>query len=331
VRDVSLIPAAIQLSEVEIISLTPEEVIRRAVAAIPENYGSSPVILTAFVRVQKIVGRKLAEYVEAIVEDKKEGYSLYPSKEIKTKHETSNLPNLVKGRVRSDTNMLNLMGDVGRNAFCLSCCFVPDIVEFYHDTPLDETGFRNYTFRMKEISGNTDGKIYQVTFDQKEGIKEKLWSGEIFIHAGDFAIMKVVMKPSMRAWEQYEKTKYQRMYYLSGTPGWVQEMPMGQTTLTYSKPDSLWALSSIRTDYRMVYLQDQSGKRIIYTYKTDLVVTGLSRDPLITGDFKGDRSLGSGQRWDELVGPSDNAFWLNYNYLPIEDALKVSLNELPAR
>lgn len=329
--EIALQPAAIQLKEVEIVSLTPEEVIRRAVGAIPSNYGRSPVVLTAFVRVQKLVGKRLAEYVEAIIEDKKDGYDLYPSKEISSKHETSNLPNLVKGRVRSDTALLDVMGDVGRNAFCLSCCFIPDIAEFYHNTPLDEAWFKDYTYRMKEIAGDEGGKIYQVTFDQKDGVKEKLWSGEILVRAGDYGIMKVMMKPSMKAWDIYEKTKYRRTYTLMGVPGWIQDMPMGQTTITYTKADSLWALSTIRTDYRMVYEQDQSGKKITYTYKSDLVVTGLSRDPATVDGFTGDRSLGSNQRWDQLVGPADTDFWLNYNYLPVEETLKVSLGELPSR
>ena len=75
----------------------------------------------------------------------------------------------------------------------------------------------------------------------------------------------------------------------------------------------------------------RSGKKITYTYRTDLVVTGVTRDAEITGSFRGDRSLGTNQRWDQFVNPSDETFWMNYNYLPLEETLKVSLNELPSR
>src|ERR1039457_3405598 len=72
-------PVVLSLSEIEVVGLTPQEVIRRAVANIPGNYGSGPLILTAFIRVQKMINNRLAEFAEAIVNDRKDGY--YPVKE----------------------------------------------------------------------------------------------------------------------------------------------------------------------------------------------------------------------------------------------------------
>jgi hypothetical protein len=53
-NSIRLNPVVLSLSEIEVIGLTAEEVIRRAVAGIPDNYGPDPLILTAFIRVQKI-------------------------------------------------------------------------------------------------------------------------------------------------------------------------------------------------------------------------------------------------------------------------------------
>ena len=75
--EISLKTVILQLSEVEVIGLTPQEVIRRAVEGIPANYGKNPLILTAFIRSQKSVNNKLAEYAEAIIDDFKTGYYLY--------------------------------------------------------------------------------------------------------------------------------------------------------------------------------------------------------------------------------------------------------------
>ncbi|MGA2822475.1 MAG: carboxypeptidase-like regulatory domain-containing protein, partial [Bacteroidales bacterium] len=54
--EISLKTVILQLSEVEVIGLTPQEVIRRAVEGIPANYGKNPLILTAFIRSQKYRG-----------------------------------------------------------------------------------------------------------------------------------------------------------------------------------------------------------------------------------------------------------------------------------
>jgi len=77
ILEIYLVSASLNLLEVEIIALSPQEVLRRVFGSIPVNYGTDPVILTAFIRTQKTVNNKLAEYTEAIIEDLKDGYYLY--------------------------------------------------------------------------------------------------------------------------------------------------------------------------------------------------------------------------------------------------------------
>ena len=246
--EIRLKPVALQLSEVEVVGLTPMEVIRKAVMAIPSNYGEAPLILTAFIRSQKSVGNRLAEYTEAIIDDLKTGYYLYKPDEAKKKHRLSNVPVLLKGRVISDTNLVNSLGDVGRNVGCLGCNFTNDLVEFYHNSILDESLFRYYDFSMEELIQPGGGKVYHIHFDQKRNIKKKLWKGELYIDADSFAIMKIIQKPSMNAYDAYERDKYDRGYIIQDKPGWVEEMPFIQQTINYSKRDTSWFLSSIRIE-----------------------------------------------------------------------------------
>jgi len=84
--EINMKQAALHLAEVEVVGLTPQEVIRRAVMAIPSNYGKDSLILTAFIRSQKSVNNRLAEYTEAIINDLKTGYFLYKSGETDKKH-----------------------------------------------------------------------------------------------------------------------------------------------------------------------------------------------------------------------------------------------------
>jgi hypothetical protein len=319
---IALMPVPLQLSEVDILGLTPQEVIRRAVAAIPTNYGKEPLILTAFVRSRKSVNNKLAEYTEAIIEDYKTGYYLYKQGETEKKHRQSNVPHLVKGRVTSDTSLVNAMGDVGRNVGCLGCNFIHDVVEFYHRTILDESLFRHYDLSMEEMILPEGGKIYHIRFAQKKDAKERLWKGDLYIEAASFAVMKLSQKPSMFAYDAYEKTKYNRGYTILNKPGWVEEMPFLDQTVTYSKRDSVWYLSSIRTENWMTFTYPPNGQRLKFSYKNDVVVTNATRDPEKTSDFKGDKILGTDRRWDQIIGRPDESFWAKFNYLPVEEALK---------
>jgi len=319
---ISLKPLMLQLSEVEVIGLTPQEVIRRAVAEIPSNYGKDPLILTAFIRSQKSINNKLAEYSEAIIEDFKNGYYLYKPGESEKKRKQSNIPLLLKGRVTSDTNLVNAMGDVGRNVGCLGCNFINDLAEFYHHTILDETLFRYYDLSMEEMILPTEGKIYHIRFAQKKNAKERLWRGELFIDAATFAVMKIMQKPSMYAYEAYEKIKYNRGYNIMNKPGWVEEMPFIQQTIIYSKRDTSWFLSSIRIENWITFTYPANGQKLKFSYKNDVIITDATRDTEKIKNFKGDKVLGTTQRWDQIIGRPDDTFWARFNYLPIEETLK---------
>jgi len=281
----------LQLSEVEILGLTPQEVIRRAIMNIPANYGKDSLILTTYIRVQKTANNRLAEYTEAIVEDLKDGYYLYKRSEMADKFSRSNLPHLKKGRVISDTSLVNALDETGKDATCLSCNFKEDIVEFYPRTVLDEKEFPNYDFRMAEEINPEGGKLYHITFDQKENLNESLWKGEIIIESSGFAIRRIAMKPSLRAFGHYEKTKSSHPYFIRGTSGWIKEMPMGETSVTYTKRGDRWCLNTIRNDYWIIFTNSQTGIKFKTRFKNDVVVTDATCDPEIIRNFKGDKTL----------------------------------------
>jgi hypothetical protein len=326
--EIRLKPVILQLSEVEVVGLTPQEVIRKAVMAIPSNYGKDPLILTAFIRSQKSVNNKLAEYSEAIIDDLKTGYYLYKPNEAEKKHQQSNIPVLLKGRVDSDTNLVNALGDVGRNVSCLGCNFVNDLVEFYHHSILDEDLFRYYDFSMEELIQPGEGKIYHIRFEQKKGAKKRLWKGDLYIEAASFAIMKITQKPSMYAYDAYEKTKNNHSYVILNKPGWIEEMPFIQQNIIYSKRDTSWYLSSIRTENWMIFTYPVTGQKLRFSYKNDVIITNTTRNPERIKDFKGDKIIGTTQRWDQIIGKPDDSFWYNFNYLPIEESLKKAVDEI---
>jgi hypothetical protein len=321
-------PVILQLSEVEVLGLTPEEVIRRAVMTIPANYGKDSLILTAFIRSQKSVGKKLVEYTEAIINDLKTGYYLYKASDADKKHKQSNLTNLVKGRVTSDTSFVNALGDAGRNVGCLGCNFTNDFLEFYHNTVLDEKLFPFYDFSMEELIQPEGGKIYHINFSQKKEVKKRLWKGDLYVDAATFAVMKITQKPSMYAYDAYEKTKYHKGYTIMNKSGWVEEMPFIEQTIIYSKRDTSWYLSSIRSENWMTFTYPPTGQKLNFSYKNDVVITNATRDKEKIEDFKGDKVIGTNQRWDQIIGKPDDTFWASFNFLPVEDELRKAVEEI---
>jgi hypothetical protein len=317
-----------ELKEVEVVSLTPEEVMRRMFNRISENYGSDSLLLTAFYRSQKFAGKKLAEYAEAIIEDIKTGYFTQNTmKEVQNTISHSNLTHLVKGRVISDTNLVNSMGDVGKMAGCLGCIFMIDPVEVNFRTVLDEEVFRSYSLKMEELANPEGGRIYHIWFDQLHK-NRRGFKGELFIDGVSFALMKIKQSPSFRAFEQYEKEKYKKTYVINNISGWIAEMPLIDRTVIYSKRNNNWYLSTIHDEQWITFTLPSTGQKIRMGYKNDLVVTDVTRDPERIHDFHGDKKAGVKQRWDQLVGQADETFWSNFNYLPIEESLRKAIGEI---
>ncbi len=324
---IGLKPQKLQLPEFEVVALTPEQVIRKVVENIPRNYGGEPLILTAFIRSQKYSDGALAEFTEALVENRKLGYALYPAKETKRRRQESNVPLLLKGRVVSDTTLVETLGEIGRNAGCLGCNFVHDFVEFYHETVFDEEQFRFYTFSMKEEAGD-QGKLYHIRYDQRKGVKKKLWRGEIWVNAADFALLKIVQKPSFEAFDTYEKSKMKSLYYIDHQYGWFAEMPRMEWTVTYSKRSDFYYLSTIRIENWITFIHGSTGRKLKFSHKNEVVVTDATRDPEKLANFRGDKSTGVNQRWDEIITPGNDRFWENQNYIPPDQTLREKINKL---
>jgi len=319
---VQLKPREINLKEVEVVALSPEEVLRRMYNRITGNYGGDSLLLTAFYRSQKFAGNKLAEYAEAIIEDLKTGY--LPRKTLKEKQnisEHSNHTHLVKGRVISDTGLVNSMGEVGQMAGCLGCIFAMDLVEMNFRTVFDEKTFGSYSYSMEELPNPDGGKIYHIRYDQLN-TKIRGFKGEIYIDGNSFALMKIRQSPSFKAYDTYEKEKYKKTYVINNIPGWNAEMPLLDRTISYSKRNNSWYLSTIHDEQWITFTLPSAGKKIRMGYKNDLVITDVSRDPIQLRNFRGDKNAGLRQRWDQIVGQADEAFWANYNYLPVEEKLK---------
>jgi hypothetical protein len=325
---IRLKPKEILLREVEVISLSPEEVLRRAFDSISSNYGRDSVLLTAFYRSRKYHGRDLAEYAEAVIEDLKTGYlTQHSARDSRRTKEVSNLTMLVKGRVVSDTARVNSMGEVGQLAGCLGCIFSHDPAESNFGSILDRDIYQDYALKMEELANPSGGKIYHLYYEQKsEDIKG--FKGEIFIDGSSFALMRITQKPSFKAYSKFEKDKYKRTYTIGGIPGWIAEMPLLNRNITYDKRDGLWNLGTVQEEQWVTFTHPATGKKLRMGYKNELVVTGVARDPAVIRDFRGEKKTGSDLRWDQLAGSGDEAFWMNFNYLPLEESLKNAITQI---
>jgi hypothetical protein len=180
---------------------------------------------------------------------------------------------------------------------------------------------------MEELI-SADGKIFHIWFDQRKGVKKRLWKGELFVNAADFALLKITQRPSFEAYETYEKDKFRTTYFLDNKPGWYKEMPRMEWTTTYSKRENFYYLNSIRVENWFTFINPTTNRILKLSHKNEVVVTDATRDTSEIRRFRGDKSTGVNQRWDQLISKGDQEFWKNFNYLPVEGKLEENLKKM---
>lgn len=325
--DLRMKPGAFNLKEVEVVSLTPQEVLRRVFNSIAANYGEDSLLLTGFFRSQKFAGKVMAEYTEAVIEDLKTGYRTENNfNDVKEDSKGNDMTRLLKGRVVSDTLLVNSMGDFGKLAGCLGCIFFDPLQINYHSV-FDEEVFHFYDLKMKEMEGQGGGKVYHITYEQNSK-NLKLYKGEIYIDAASYAVMKFTRKPSFMAYDKYEKGKNRKTYTINSKPGWVAEMPLLDQTVTYVKDGAGWHLGTVVEEQWITFTYPQNSQKLRMGYRKQLVVTEATRDTTRLIGFKSDKQRGTSVRWDQLAGKADEDFWRNYNYLPVEESLKAAIGKI---
>jgi hypothetical protein len=159
-------------------------------------------------------------------------------------------------------------------------------------------------------------------------VNRTLWKGEIYIESVSYAIMKLTQKPSMEAFNTYEKKKYRNTYELRNKPGWIAEMPHIHLTMTYCPRNGKWTLGTMQNEYWILFTFPATGEKITINSKSEVVVTDVTYDPEKLAGFRGVEKKGNLQRWDQVIGDSDESFWATFNYLPVEMKLKESLEYL---
>jgi hypothetical protein len=105
-------------------------------------------------------------------------------------------------------------------------------------------------------------------------------------------------------------------------------MPMMERTTTWSKRADGYYLGTIRLENWLTFKNPSLGRVVKYAHKNEVVVTDATRDPGKLKNFRGDKSTGVDQRWDQVVGKGDANFWSGFNYLPIEEKLLETLKTL---
>lgn len=168
---------SIRLGEVEVVSGDGTELVKEALSLVTKNYDSDPSMMVAFYRESIKKGSNYISLVEAVLDIYKESYKSYRDDQAR----------IYIGRKATDINpkdtiFLKFQGGIN-DALLLDVAKHPNVI-FGEDAS-------DYNFKIENVTTINDRPHYVIYFSPKEGIKDILFRGKIYLDVKSLAFKRL--------------------------------------------------------------------------------------------------------------------------------------------
>lgn len=311
-RDYNVIPMeleAINMKEVIVRTNDPLSLIRGVIKNIPENYGRTPYLGTAFYRESAMQNRQYVGIAEAILSVYKSDYG---------NETTEDRIKVFKGRKsqdvkRMDTLVFKLQGG-HYVAMLLDLAKNPEsfMLERY---------FNTYNFQPVTTTNIEGRETYVIDFAQRKEVDDALYVGRLYVDVNTLAIKKAEFSISPYG------LKFADQYLVKKRPtGYNVKTASGHYMVDYRYINGKWMLNHVR--YEVKFKVDKKrwfSFSKTYTSTVDLAMT--DKDTINVAKFKLRESVKPNDVFiDHVSNFYDEDFWGSYNIIkpeePIESAIE---------
>lgn len=318
---------AISLPTQTVLALSPEELIKQAVKKIPENLHNEPALLAAFYREAKYVKDTKITNVQAA----EAALAVYHTG-ADDRNPLNNMADQVKllrgrqvGQIEDEqaAQMLRSLPDLKGSPYKL---LGEDAVKYSYDRLFDflnEKQFKKYSYTLRGIVALGAGEAYEITFDQKDGLKESLFAGRILIDRGSMALAEVDFSMS-------EKGRPHAAGFSLFGIGVKVKASGGQAR--YTAINGRWYLQYLRRNVAITITAKTDKRKEKVATKFNLEPTfdvGLVNELFVTSHkttgaepLPKNEVMGKNEVLYKKAENYDEAFWGEYNYIRAGRTLK---------
>lgn len=310
-----LTPLPKALQEVVVKPLNPLELLEHARQRIPDNYFTHPHVTRGFYRIDTKKGAEHIMLSEAVFDIYNFGYTASKTSQFQLRKMRS-----VQDEKASHGIDLGLKP---KNLYEFD-----QIKEIASSELLSKEGIKKHQFTMKGVINYNGREVYRILFDQKEGIKESLFKGQLLLDAESLAFVSIQMERSPRgmAWCKYGDAGTRALLKILGM---TIDIRKETWDITYRPYGGKWILSSVKNDNTLNF----KSKREFYDFPADIrvdyIITDI--DTLPGNAFVSKEALGN-NKFIELQQADNNAeFWKDYNVLLADYNSEDIAREIEAR
>jgi CubicO group peptidase (beta-lactamase class C family) len=296
---VKMNPATATLETVTVVNITALDLVKRAVSKIPGNYWQSPHITHGFYRVHTQKGDEHLMLSEAVFDIFNPGYSSSRNNQFK----------LIQMRSIQDEKGSHGI-DLGLKPNGL---YKYDVIrELENSDLLNKSGLKNHTFRFLKRTTLNGQAVHQVAFDQKDGLKESLYKGILYIDVETDAIigLKLGRSPKGMAYAKYGSAAERALLKVMG-----MQIDIGRDDLSveYQSVAGKWMLARVQNDNTLRFKSKGRNYDFTADVRVDYIVTGF--DTATVSSFSAKETLGSNRFIESQQQKSSAGFWKDYNIL----------------
>jgi hypothetical protein len=307
--DIFLERRIISIQEVIIRYIDPVTIVTKAVEQREVNNSKSPVYLTTFYREGVKKNEKVISYSEAVFKVYKSSFDL---------NEQYDQVKLLKSRKvqntsAKDTVLIKFKAGILAG---LQLDIVKSLPGF-----LDIEQFPLYTFTYSDLVSYNDREAYAITFKQKRGVEDPLFTGTLFIDNESFAILgadfevnpdyldkainDLVQKKSRKLIVKFEKINY---------------------SISYTNYNGRYYLNHARSD---LYMKTRFRNRLAFThFNTFMEIATCHIDTLNVNRFGKQEVIKPDIVFSDAPYQYDEAFWGDYNFIAPEAKLNEALSRI---
>ena len=303
----------IPIPEVIIRTRDPLELILGIRRHIPENYGATPVILTAFYRESISKRNKLQLYSEAVIEIYKSAYV----RTLKTDQLSVFKSRKMENIDNSDTLLIKLQAG-------LDACLTLDGIKNRFDF-INMANVNDYSYRITDIVNIDNEAAYVIEFEQVDEIVDlPLFKGSIFINTDNYGVHSAEFEVNPDYID-----KLANSYVQKNAKGYTVKPRRIKYKVDYRYVNNRFYLNHVRGDLEFYARKKRKFFGSTYYVSFEMVVTEI--DSVNVAHFKKDKRSPSHLILSETKNDYDPDFWGTDNYMKPEDDIRESLNRISTR
>jgi hypothetical protein len=303
-RTIRLQKSFYQLPDVVVNPINALDLIKKAIAKIPDNYPTTPFIMNGFYRMTGMNEKKIIDISEAVFEVYSEDFER-KNKQFKLKK--SRIDKDDSATAFSENNYLFL----GENP---NTVLHEDIVsEVYERNLLNEKRLELYDFTFNGIVDYNGREAYDIGFDQKDGVEESNRKGKLYLEVNSLAFLEFDYGLSPKGLKYWKLASEQRKAFdLMG----VNANVLGnKVTVTYIKYGNKYYINHVQ---RTTQWHITGGKNFLnykpLIVKVDYLFTKI--DTIGIKAFRKSEVLSNTESIEYRVkNKVDDNFWESYNLI----------------